>query len=143
MTAFECECGEPLTATAEQGGRTVRCPCCGAAVVVRESGYAFEPDALDPVRGTDPAAEGRHQARRVMTKAHADLDEDEAKRAREWRPVVFTPGLVGGLAVFVVCSLLAVGSLLLYNLYLAIGLLVFAVLGLIRAALSFFGRGVD
>jgi DNA-directed RNA polymerase subunit RPC12/RpoP len=143
MIEFECECGEPLTARDEQAGRHVRCPSCGAAVVVQESGYSLEPDAPEPVRVAQPTTEGRHQARRMMTKAHADLDEDEAKRAREWRPVVFTPGLVGGLAVFVVCSLLAVGSLLLYNLYLAIGLLFFAVLGLIRAVLSFVGRGVD
>lgn len=79
----------------------------------------------------------------MMTKAHAELAEDEAKRARERPLVVFTPGLVGGSAVFVVCSLLAVVSLLVYNLYLAIGLLFFAVLGLFRAILSFVGRGVD
>lgn len=79
----------------------------------------------------------------MMDKAHAELNEDEAKRARERRLVVFTPGIVGGLSLFVVCSLLAVLSLLLYNLYLAIGLMVFAVLGLFRAILSFLGQGVD
>jgi hypothetical protein len=142
MIAFTCGCGERLAAAPDDAGATVRCPNCGATLDVPEPGYELTADD-HPAPPPADTREGREPVRRLMAKAHADLDEDEAKRARERRPVVFTPGLVGGATVFVVCSLLAVGSLLLYNLYLAIGLLVFAVGGLFRAVLSFVGRGVD
>lgn len=139
-----------MAAADEHAGRRVRCPKCGTYLVVPEPGYHVEPDGAPvpeppprPQKRLDPIAEGRQQAQRIMTKAHAELAEDEAKRARERRLVVFTPGIIGGLAAFVICSLLAVVSLLLYNLYVAIGLMFFAVIGLFRAILSFIGRGVD
>lgn len=144
MIEFRCECGEPLAASPADAGATVRCPNCHATLDVPEPGYGLEADDPPaPPPRAESAPGDRDPVRRLMAKAHAELDEDEARRAREWRPVVFSPGLVGGLALFVVCSLLAVGSLLLYNLYLAVGLLFFAVLGLFRAILSFVGRGVD
>jgi len=150
MIAFDCACGEPLAAADEHAGRRVRCPKCGTSLAVPEPAYHAKPDATpapEPLPGPrerpDPVAEGRYQAQQMMTKAHAELAEDAAKRARERRLVVFTPGIIGGLAAFAICTTLAVVSLLLYNLYLAIGLMFFAVVGLFRAILSFVGRGVD
>lgn len=90
-----------------------------------------------------PRDEEPDHVRRLMERAHAELDADEAKRSREWRPVVFTPGLVGGTAVFIIFTLLAVLFLLIFQLYLAIGCLCFAVLGLARAVLSYLGQGID
>ncbi len=166
MIAFECGCGEPLAAAPEHVGRKVKCPRCGDVQAVPEP----EPEPVEAAppppkkRSGPPPPKARRRdddeddedededeeddepedpVERMMAKAHADLDEDEARRKREWRPVVFTPGLIGGLAVFIVFSLLAVVCLLALLLYPAIGCLCVAFMGLARAILSFLGRGVD
>lgn len=156
MIAFACECGEPLAAAPEHAGRRVQCPRCGERLSV-PAGDAEHPAPPPPkpkkaapaggdrpkrVKRARPDAPG-DPVQRLMDRAHAELDEDEAKRAREWRLVTFTPGMIGGTAVFIICSLLAVLALLVFQLYLAIGLLCFAVLGLARAILSYLGTGVD
>jgi uncharacterized Zn finger protein (UPF0148 family) len=164
VIAFECGCGEPLAAAPEHAGRKVKCPRCGEVQAVPEPEPAAAPPpprrraASPPPRARrrkdeddededdedeDEDGEPDDPVERMMAKAHADLDAEEARRKREWRPVVFTPGLVGGLAVFVVFSLLAVVFLLVLLLYPAIGCLCVAFMGLARAVLSFLGRGVD
>ena len=160
MIAFECGCGEPLAAAPEHAGRKVKCPRCGDVQAVPEP-EPVEAESPPPKRRPAEAPpkarrrddeddeddedddEPQDPVKRMMAKAHAELDEDEARRKREWRPVVFTPGLIGGLAVFVVFSLLAVVFLLVLLLYPAIGCLCVAFMGLARAVLSFLGRGVD
>lgn len=153
MIEFACECGEPLAAAPEHAGKRVKCPRCGDLLAV-PSGDAEPEPAPRPKKMAVPVNTPQRErparpdapgdpVKRLMDRAHAELDADEAKRAREWRPVVFTPGMVGGTAVFVICSLLAVLALLMFQLYLAIGLLCFAVLGLARAVLSYLGTGVD
>lgn len=158
MIAFDCECGEPLSAAPEHAGMRVRCPSCGRALAVpvpeadipparRKKAVPVDDDR--PVRRpkrrpqSPPPAPPRDPVRQLMDRAHAELEEDEARRAREWRPVTFTPGMIGGVAVFIVCSILGVLALAMLQLYLAIGLFCFAVLGLVRAVLSYLGRGVD
>lgn len=150
MIEFACECGEPLAAAPEHAGKRVKCPRCGELLAVPSPKKKAVPvDDDPPRRKRKPKPEPARRddpgdpVKRLMDRAHAELDEDEATRAREWRPVVFTPGMIGGTAVFVIFSLLAVLFLLMFQLYLAVGCLAFAVLGLARAVLSYLGRGVD
>ena len=161
MIEFACECGEPLAAAPEHVGKRVKCPRCGDMLTVPAAEFEDAPpppppkkkavlvdeDDPPPRRKRKPPPAGRDSpgdpVKRLMDRAHAELDADEAKRAKEWRPVVFTPGMIGGTAVFVICSLLAVLALLMFQLYLAVGLICFAVLGLARAVLSYLGTGVD
>lgn len=169
MIAFECGCGEPLAAAPEHIGRKVKCPRCGDVQAVPEPDPEPAESASPPPRKraapSPPKARRRKDededdeedeedeneeddepedpVKRMMARAHAELDEEEVQRKREWRPVVFTPGLIGGLAVFIVFCLLAVVFLLMLLLYPAIGCLCLAFMGLARAVLSFLGRGVD
>jgi len=169
MIAFDCRCGEPLAAAPEHAGLQVQCPKCDTRLTVPSVEPEPEPPprkkpvraekAAPPVRKTARLVDGgpakRWRARdaedgpppdpveRMMARAHAELDEDEARRERERGGVHFTPGIIGGAAVFIIFTLLAVVCLLMLLLYPAIGCLCIAMMGLARCVLSFLGRGVD
>jgi uncharacterized Zn finger protein (UPF0148 family) len=171
MIAFDCRCGEPLAAAPEHAGHRVQCPRCDTRLTVPSVEPESDPPPparKKPVRAEEAAPPRRKKARlvdrgpakrprardsedapppdpveRMMARAHAELDEDEARRERERGGVHFTPGIIGGAAVFVIFSLLAVVCLLMLLLYPAIGCLCIAMMGLARCVLSFLGRGVD
>ncbi len=80
----------------------------------------------------------------LMAKANAELDEQEARHAREGGGIHFTPGIVGGGIAFLVGSLLFLLFLCVFAhpiVLVACG--VIALGGLIRCVLSFLGQGVD
>lgn len=82
--------------------------------------------------------------KRLMAKANADLDEEEARHAREGGGVHFTPGIIGGLLAFVIGSLGAIVVICVFpNIFLICFCGAIALGGLIRCVLSFLGQGVD
>jgi uncharacterized Zn finger protein (UPF0148 family) len=158
VISFNCACGEPLAAAPEHAGLQVQCPKCDARFTVPTADDSPpRPPAKKKARLVEE--EGKPKAmrnkqrnsgddehdpvQRLMDRAHAELDEQEERHRREGGGVHFTPGIIGGFAVFVVFVLLAALCLLALQLYFAIGCLCVAFLGLARCVLSFLGRGVD
>lgn len=84
--------------------------------------------------------------RRLMDKANAELDEEEARHAREGGGIHFTPGIIGGALAFIIGSLLVVLFICLpvpFKFYIICFCGAIALGGLVRCVLSFLGRGVD
>lgn len=79
--------------------------------------------------------------KRLMAKANAELDEEEARHRREGGGIAITPGIILGVSMFVIGIALFVILLLVG--FCSIWPLVFAGVGLVRAVLSFLGQGVD
>ena len=83
--------------------------------------------------------------RALMRKANADLDEEEYRRRREGGGIAFTPGIIAGLAMLVF-GLLGIAVMICVG-FISIRLMVFcaafAIVGLVRAVLSFNGQGFD
>ena len=80
-----------------------------------------------------------------MDRANAELDEEEARHAREGGGIAVTPGIIaGGISVLIGVLLLVVficvGFINFYALVLC-GLLIVG--GGVRVVLSFLGQGVD
>lgn len=168
MIAFNCACGEPLAAAPEHAGLQVQCPKCDARLTIpaaeSEFDYADDPTPPPPKnkaklvdeeerkpkrrrkqRNSRDDDEPEH-VRRLMDRANAELDEDEARRAREGGGIHFTPGLIGGALAFVVGSLLVVLFICLpvpFKFCIICFCGAIAVGGLVRCVLSFLGQGVD
>ena len=154
MIEFSCPCGEPLAAADEHAGAEVACPRCARTLSVPGGG---------PKRGRvldDPPPRPRRKkkrrrrnygdddtpdhVRRLMEKANAELDEDEARRSRQGR-IAITPGIIAGvlsviLGVVLLAVMLLVGFFTFYLLVVC-GLLIVG--GGVRAVLSFLGQGWD
>ncbi len=164
---FNCPCGETLAAEDAHVGLGVECPTCQKALTVPPGGKpvakpASKPAATPPEKKArlddDEDADrprrkkknkvkkgtGGAHAMSLMEKAHADLEEEEARRSRGGG-LAISPGIVQGsisvvlgLVVLVVSLFVPCGFM--YMLICA-GVLILG--GIVRIVLGFTGTGTD
>ncbi len=167
---FPCPCGLSLEVDEQHAGSTVECPTCHrlafvpspkrrATVVENKAppppplrGKSHSDDDDDDVPPSRRKRKRRHhgdddespRTRRLMAQAHARLDEEEDRYRREGGRFNFSPGMIGGLIAFGLGTLGAIFFILFFPWIRAIVICaVVAIVGLVRAILSFMGQEVD
>ncbi len=148
MIEFSCRCGEPLAAEEEHAGAEVQCPQCGKVLSVPGGG----PKKGKLVDDDDPPRRRRRKRRRddekadhvkrLMDKAHDELDEEEDRHRREGGGIALTPGIITGGVMFILGAVLFIAAIFVYPCFwvlVAFGFL--ALSGLVRLVLAYRGEG--